>query len=151
MKVIIQQDFKKLGKRGDVVSVNDGYARNYLIPRGIVIEATESNMKQLKEQKSAQDHRLERETAEAQKLAEKLTGAAVVIKAKAGEAGKLFGSVTAAEIGAKLSEKLGITIDKRQIELPEPIKSVGTHPVTVKLHPGVVSNCKVHVTAEEEE
>ncbi|MFO7296507.1 MAG: 50S ribosomal protein L9, partial [Clostridia bacterium] len=123
MKVILLQDVKGQGKQGDVVNVSDGYARNYLFPKKLAIEATEQNLKALKEKKQAEIRRKEQELSEAQKLANALSGLTVVIKARSGSEGKLFGSVTNKEIADELKKQHGMDIDRKKIVLPEPIKS----------------------------
>lgn len=139
MKVILVKDVPNLGKRGATVEVSEGYARNYLIPRGLVKEASEGALKALAVEQKAAAARMAREEAEARALGEKLAATDVVIPAKLGEGGRLFGSVTAKDIAAALEAK-HLKLDKRKIELAEPIKHLGTYQVPVKLHP------KVHLT-----
>ncbi|HLV10686.1 MAG TPA: 50S ribosomal protein L9 [Halanaerobiales bacterium] len=132
MEVILKEDVKKLGKRGEVVKVADGYGRNYLIPRGLAEEATTGNVKQLKNKLKAKKRKISVQIAEAKELAEKLEAEKYEISVKAGEKGRLFGSVTTKDI-ADLVEKAGYNIDKRKIDLDEHIKSLGVHKVKVKL------------------
>ncbi|MFS8500467.1 MAG: 50S ribosomal protein L9 [Caldicoprobacter sp.] len=148
MKVILLQDVKGQGKQGDVVNVSDGYARNYLFPKKLAIEATEQNLKALKEKKQAEIRRKEQELSEAQKLANALSGLTVVIKARSGSEGKLFGSVTNKEIADELKKQHGMDIDRKKIVLPEPIKSTGNYAVTVKVYPEVTATLTVKVEAE---
>ncbi len=147
MKIILRKDVDTLGKAGDVVSVKDGYARNYLIPRGIAFEATEGALRQVEEEKKQQARRLEKERTIAENLAVQLEKISITIKMKVGEEEKLFGSVTAQMIADALTEK-GITIDKRLIELEEPLKALGIYDVPIKLHGGVVSKIKVWIVRE---
>lgn len=147
MKVILLKDVKGLGKKDDVVNASDGYARNYLIPRGLGIEATESSIRQLKEKKRMEEEKKAREKKEAQELAQRLNSTGVVIKVKAGN-DKIFGSVTSKEIAEKLKEQHGIDVDKRKIMLDEPIKYLGTFYVDVWLYPEVTAKLKVVIEGE---
>ena len=140
MKVILQADIKSLGKKGDVVEVAEGYGRNYLLPRGLAVEASEGNLRHVAQQKQLESAKAERELKEAQKIGEKIKDQKLEVQAKVGEGGKLFGSVTPQEIADQLRRQFAVEIDKRKTEIKEPIKSLGTHPVVVKVHP------KVHVT-----
>lgn len=148
MKVILLQDVKGQGKQGDVINVSEGYARNYLFPKKLAIEATEQSLKVLKEKKQAEEKRKQHELAEAQKLANALSGLKVVIKARSGSEGKLFGSVTNKEIADELKKQHGIDIDRKKIVLAEAIKSVGNYTVTVKVYPEVTATLTVKVGAE---
>ena len=148
MQVILKEDMKNLGKAGDIVNVKDGYARNYLLPRGIAIDATAKNMRALEHAKRVIIERAKKIANDAQSLAHKITEVTVNIKAKAGEEGRLFGSVTAIDIAEALKEK-GLDIDKRKIVLEEPIKRLGSHMVSIKLHPDVVAQLKVDVERED--
>lgn len=136
MKVILKQDVPSLGQKGATVEVSEGYARNYLIPRDLAATATEGALKALAVAQKAVEHRKSREEAEAKALAERLAKLEVVIKANMGEAGRLFGSVTSKDIVEALAAK-GVSLDKRKIELAEPLKQLGTYQVEVKLHPKV--------------
>lgn len=147
MEVILQQDVKNLGKKGDTVKVAEGYARNFLIPRGMAVEATASNLKQLQQEKKVKAQKAKREEAEARDLAKKLEAQPIVIKAKTGDSGKLFGSVTSNDIVEAL-EKKNISIDKRKIQLPEPIKTLGSYTIPVKLYPGVTADLAVRIEGE---
>ncbi|MDN5363276.1 MAG: large subunit ribosomal protein [Eubacteriales bacterium] len=145
MKVILKQDVKKLGKKGDVVEVAEGYARNYLLPRGLAVEASAGNLKTLQKQKEAEQRRREEEKAEALRIAEKLKEITVVVHGKAGENGRLFGSVTAKDVAEALARDFGIKIDRRKMQLEEPIKAVGVYYIPVRLHAEVEATVKVHV------
>lgn len=145
MKVILLEDVKSLGKRGDMVNVADGYARNYLFPRNLAIEATEGSVKQLEQEKAAMEKKKQKEIETAKKVAEKLSNITVTIKVKSGENGKLFGSVTSKDVADALKTQCKINIDKRKIELDEPIKSLGNYSVEVKLAPEVQTKLAVKI------
>ena len=147
MKVILRQDVKKLGVEGEVKEVSDGYARNYLIPRGLAVEASKGHMKDLELQRKQEEEKEKKLIEEAEEMKEKLAGEKVVIQQKTGEEGKLFGSVTNKDIAEALESK-GYSIDKKKIEM-EPIKALGTHQVTVKLHPEVIAELEVQVTEKK--
>lgn len=146
MKVILLQDDKTLGKKGDVVNAKEGYARNFLFPKKVAIEATPANMKVLENQRKLQEQKEQEILAEAKKLEEELVKITLVIKTKSGENGKLFGSITTKEIAELLKETHNIDIDKRKLELEDNIKSVGNYTVKVKLHAKVVAKLNVIVT-----
>ncbi len=148
MKVILQQDVKGLGKKDSMVDVSDGYARNYLLPKGLAVEATAANISQMKARNEAEQKRKERELANAKAVAESLGGKTIVIRTKAGESGKLFGSITNKEIADKIKSEFKVDIDKKHIVLDEPIRSLGVVDVDVKLYPGVSTKVKVRVEAE---
>jgi len=147
MKVILRKDSEKLGHVSEVISVKDGYARNYLIPRGIAYEATDGSLRQLEEENKQQSRRTDKEHIQAEALAAKLEKVSITIKMKVGEEEKLFGSVTAQMIADALIEK-EITLDKRQIELEEPLKALGIYDVPVKLSGGVTGKIKVWIVRE---
>lgn len=147
MKVILRQDHERLGKVGDAVEVKDGYARNYLIPRKIAFEATAGNLRALEEEKTQRVHRSEKELRTAKKLAAELEKLSITIQMKVGEEEKLFGSVTSQTIADSLKEK-GFTIDKRVIDLGEPIRALGIYTVELKLHSEVTGKVKVWVVRE---
>lgn len=149
MKVILLKDVKGLGKKGDLVNAKDGYARNYLLPKEIAIEATEGNLKTLKEKKKVEKKKREEEYNKALELKKKLDETSVVIKGKAGEGGKLFGSITSKDISAALKKQHNVKIDKRKIALDDNIKTLGTTIVEVKIYPEVVANLAVKVTEEK--
>ncbi|NLM14180.1 MAG: 50S ribosomal protein L9 [Epulopiscium sp.] len=148
MKVILTQDVKKHGKKGDIINVSDGYARNYLIPQGLAIEATKASLNDLNLKKKAEDKRKQEELDAAQKMKEELKDKIVTISVKAGEGGRLFGSVTAKEIAAAAKKQFNFNLDKKKIQLDEPIRSLGNHMVPIKLHPQVTAELTVKVTEE---
>lgn len=146
MKVILLEDVKKLGKKGEVIEVSDGYARNYVLPKKLGVEASGKNMNDLKLQK-ANKEKIEKENLEAAKeMAKQMEADQVVVSIKSGEGGKTFGSVSSKEIAQSYKEQCGKEIDKKKIVLPEPIKSLGVYEVSVKLHPSVTGKLKVKVT-----
>ena len=147
MQIILQEDVEKLGTRGEVVAVKEGYARNYLLPRKLALEASPGNLKRLEKIRTTLAKRTATERDQAQKQAELLKDVAVSFSRKAGENDQLFGSVTAADIAEAL-ETQGFEVDKRRIELAEPIKVVGEYEVTAKLVHGVSANFKVTVSRE---
>lgn len=147
MKVILKADVKSLGKKGQVFEVSDGYARNFLFPRGLALEATSGNLNDLASKKANEDRKKAKEKQDAQALAEKLNSITVEVFTKTGEGGRLFGSVTNKEIAEALKNKYGIELDKRKLELKEPIKNLGTFTITVKIHPEVSAQLQVHVKA----
>ncbi|MBD5460334.1 MAG: 50S ribosomal protein L9 [Lachnospiraceae bacterium] len=145
MKIILLQDEKKLGKKGDLIEASDGYARNYILPRKIGVEATPQNLNDLK-LKKANEEKIAREQLEAAKaLAASLESKEVVVKIKAGENGKAFGSVSSKEIAAACKEQNGIELDKKKIQLPEALKNFGAYEVNIKLHPQVNAKLTVKV------
>lgn len=145
MKVIFLKDVKGKGKKGEVKNVADGYAHNFLIKQGLAIEANNSNISTLEGQKKKEDKRAAEELAEAKKLGEQLEKLTVELSAKAGEGGRLFGSITTKQIAEELQRKHGIKIDKRKMELPDAIRSLGHTKVPVKLHHEVLATLTVHV------
>lgn len=147
MKVILQKDISNLGEAGDVKEVAEGYARNYLLPKKLVIPYNESSAKAIEHQKKLVKIKKEKRKKEGQKLVEALSNVALTIGAQVGEEDKLFGSVTAIDIAQKLSQ-MGYSIDKRKIVLPEPIKKAGEHEVKIKLDEGLSATIKVTVVKE---
>lgn len=145
MKVILLKNVKGLGKKGEVVNAKDGYARNFLLPKKMAKEATEGNVKVLKEQTTAKKMKKEEKLDEAKKLADKLSKITVEIKSKAGDNGKLFGSITSKDISQALQKQHKIKIDKRKISLDNNIKSLGVTQVEAKVYPNVTGKFKVHV------
>lgn len=148
MKIVLREDVENLGKKGDLVDVADGYARNYLVPRGLALRATTGIQKQadaMRRNRDAKDRRA-REAAEA--VASQLSGRTVTITARAGEAGKLFGSITAADIAEAVQGQLGVEIDRRRIGLDEPLKELGSVELPVRLHPDVTAQVTVEVSAQ---
>ena len=146
MKIILKVDVKGTGKKGQIFEVADGYARNFLFPRGLAIEATSGNVQELANKKASEEKRKAREKQIAEALAAKLQTLTIEVASKTGEGGRLFGSVTNKEIAETLKTDYSVEIDKRKIELKEPIKTLGTYTVHAKLHPDVSANFQVHVT-----
>ena len=149
MKVILVKDVPKLGKAGQVIEVAPGYGRNYLIPRGLAIEATPASLKQLESQQAAAHRRAERAREEAQRTAARIDGRAVTLRVHAGEQGRLFGSVTAQHVADAIARELGVAVDRRRVELEEPIRHLGAYTVPVRLHPQVTAHVTVNVVAGE--
>ncbi|MFP7298434.1 50S ribosomal protein L9 [Neobacillus niacini] len=145
MKVIFLKDVKGKGKKGEVKNVADGYAQNFLIKQGLAIEANNANISTLEGQKKKEDKRAAEELAEAKKLGEQLEKITVELSAKAGEGGRLFGSITTKQIAEELQKKHGIKIDKRKMELSDAIRTLGHTKVPVKLHHEVLATLTVHV------
>lgn len=147
MKVILQADVKGKGKKGDYIEVSDGYARNFLLPKGLAVEANNSNLNVLKGKKEAEAFRKQQELEQAQQTEMKLSDVVVELSAKAGENGKLFGSITAKDIAEALKMQHHIVVDKRKLVVPDGgVKTTGTHKLEVKLHPQVHGTCTVKVT-----
>ncbi|MBR2591641.1 MAG: 50S ribosomal protein L9 [Oscillospiraceae bacterium] len=148
MQVVLLQDVKTLGKAGDVVKANDGYARNFLIPKKMAVEANAANLAKLKQQKAYEAKVAAEELAAAKALSESISGKTIQMKVKAGEGGKLFGAIASKELAQEIEKQLGVAVDKKKIVLPDPIKTLGVHPVSVKLHEDVTAAIKVDVAAE---
>lgn len=147
MKVILQQDVKSLGKKGELVNTSDGYARNYLFPRNLAVEANSQAMTELQNRENSKKHKIAVETEEAKKSAAQIEGKIITITAKAGQGGRLFGSVTAKEIAESVKKTFSIDVDKRKITVND-IKAYGSYPATVKLYQGVSADFTVKVTEE---
>jgi large subunit ribosomal protein L9 len=147
MELILRDDVEKLGRRGDVVDVTDGYGRNYLLPRGLAMPVTEANKAMVEKEKKAWAARMAKEKAEYEVLAERISGLRFVAPRKVGENDVLYGSVTGHDV-AEFLEGKGIEVDKRRVLLDEPIKHLGEHEVKIKLHPDVVATLKLLVTKE---
>ena len=147
MIVILNKDIKGTGKAGDVVKVSDGYARNMLIPKGWATEATEGNVRSLEKQKAIAAEKKAQEKAEAQAHAEKIKALSVTIKTKAGDGGKIFGSITSKDIAEALQQQHKITVDKKKIQLANPVKMTGEMDVAIKLYPEVSTTLKVIIVA----
>lgn len=145
MKVILTQDVKGQGKKGDLVNVSDGYGRNYLLPRGLAKEATKSNLNVMEGQAASAEYRRQKDLEEAQSVADKFKDIKVILTAKAGENGKLFGSITSKDIAEALTMQHHIKLDKKKFVLPDGIKTLGTTIVDVKIHSGVVGKLNVQV------
>lgn len=148
MKVLLRDDVDNLGRKGEVVTVADGYARNYLVPRGLAIQATRGIAKQAEAMQRNRAAKEARDIEDARELAGRLGATFVVVTARAGDEGKLFGSVTNSDIAAALQRDQGIVVDRRHVELDEPIKELGDTEVTVRLHPEVTATLRVTVAAE---
>lgn len=148
MKVILLQDVKSLGKKDEIVEVSDGYARNFVLPKKVGVEATPKNMNELKLKKAHEDKVAAEKLAEAQALAAKMEEEKVTLSIKVGEGGRTFGSISSKEIADAMKKQLGHDIDKKKIALKEQIKSVGTHIVDIKLHTKVTAHMTVQVTEE---
>jgi large subunit ribosomal protein L9 len=149
MKVILQKPVEKLGDPGDVVEVAAGYARNYLVPQGLAVRAEKGALKHAENLKRAHVSRQSKEKVEFEALASTLIASKVTIAARAGEEGKLFGSVTAADVAGAIAAQTGIEVDRKDVHLDEPIRSLGTHDVRVHLFPEVEPVLTIEVTAEE--
>lgn len=145
MKVILLEDVKSLGKKGEVVNVNDGYARNFVLPKKLGVEATSKNMNDLRLKKANEEKVAKEHLEAAQAFAREMENDHVVVSIKAGEGGRTFGSVSSKEIATAYKDQCGREIDKKKILLPEPIKSFGVYEVSVKLHPKVTGILKVKV------
>ena len=151
MKVILLCDVAKLGRKGDLIEVAEGYGRNFLVPRKMAEEATREKLEEWQQRQKARENRAKRDEMEAVANRDHLQGKQVVLKATAGEKGKLFGSITVAQIAEKLQESLGVSVDKKEIKLAAQIKEVGSYPFTVRLHPGVEAEMTVLVEASKVE
>lgn len=145
MKVILMKDIKGTGKKGDIIKVSDGHARNYLLPRGLAEEATQGNLNMLMKKKAAKDREKTEIMEEAKALEAQLAKLEVVIKSKAGEGGRLFGSITSMDIVKSLKEDHNVVLDKRKIQIEGHIKEMGLHEVDVKLHSDVTAKLKIRV------
>jgi large subunit ribosomal protein L9 len=147
IEVILREDIKSLGQAGEMVRVKPGYARNYLLPQGLAYEATEGNKKRIAAETRVRAARNEAERGEAERLAATLAGVSLTLSGKAGEEGKLFGSITSQDIADALAAQ-GHSIDRRRIEMDHPIKAIGEHAVAIRLHPEVHAELRVSVVAE---
>ena len=145
MKIILKQDVGGLGKKDAVVNASDGYAKNYLIPRGMAVEATAQNVNEAENKQKAQAERKKRELEQAKEFAAKLNGKTVTVHAKAGESGKLFGAVSGKDIADQIQAQYHLEIDKKKIVLHEPIKTAGEHAVEIKIYPGVSVTVQVQI------
>ena len=149
MKVILLQDVKSLGKKGEIVNVNDGYARNFILPKKLGLEANGKNMNDLKLQKNNEAKVAKEHLEAAKELANQLEAGKVEVAIKVGEGGKVFGSVSNKEIAAEVKKQLGLEIDKKKVQLKDALKTLGTHKVPVKLHPEVTAEVTVEVKEEK--
>ena len=148
MKVILTADVKGHGKKGEMVNASDGYARNYLLPKGLAIVADKSAVTEMESKQSAAAYHKEQEKKQAMELAEKIKEAVVTFTAKAGENGKLFGSITAKDVAEQLKMQCHLVVDKKKIQLPDGIKTLGTTNVTIKVYPEITATLKVKVDAQ---
>ncbi|MDD6201981.1 MAG: 50S ribosomal protein L9 [Lachnospiraceae bacterium] len=149
MKVILLQDVKALGKKGEIINANDGYARNYLLPQKLGVEANAKNLNDLKLQKSNEEKIALEKLEDAQKFAKDLESKEIIVSIRAGEGGKTFGSVSSKEIANAFKEQCGVEIDKKKIQMEESIKNFGVYQVKVKLHPKVMGTLKVKVQEQK--
>lgn len=147
MKIILRSDVTDVGKKGDIVDVADGFARNYLVPKGFALRATSGNVEQAGAMRRSRDIRDAKDRGAAEEIAQKLVPKIITVKAKSGAEGKLFGSVTSADIAAAVQDQTGVEVDRRKLHLDEPIKSLGTHQVPTRLHPEVEFAITVEVVA----
>ena len=148
MKVILKADIKGVGKKDKVINASDGYARNFLFPKNLAVEANKENMSKLKAKQDSAKYQKDKEKEEAIKVADKLSKILLKIKVKAGENGKIFGGVSAKEIAQELSKEYKIEVDKKKIDLKETIKTLGVHNVEIKLFEGVVGKLRIDVISE---
>jgi large subunit ribosomal protein L9 len=137
VKVVLEQDIKALGKKGEVREVSDGYARNFLIPRGLASEATPARIRELEERAQRLDQKRGREEEKARQVLERIDGKVVLVKARVGEGGKIFGTVTAKEIAEAVREQYGVELDRKKIDIPVPIKTLGAHEVRCRIYPSL--------------
>ena len=149
MKVILMQDVKGTGKKGDTINAAEGYGRNFLLPKGLAIEATPANIKELDRQKASQAKHMADELHKASALKKNLDDLLIELSVKTGEGGRLFGSITSKDISEALEKQHALVVDKRKIELKSPIKSLGEYPVAIKLHPQVQATVSIKVIAAE--
>lgn len=145
MEVILLQDVKSLGKKGEIVKVNDGYARNFILPKKLGVEKTDKALHELKLQKAAEEKRQQEILEEAQALAKNIEAGSITLRIKAGEGGRTFGSVSTKEIAVAMKDQLNLEIDKKKMQLADPIKNFGTYHVPIRLHPKVTAEITVKV------
>ena len=145
MKVILKEDIKGVGKKNEIINASDGYARNFLFPKNKAVEANAENMSKLQAQKDATQYKKDVEKEETKKVADKMSKITIKIKVKAGENGKIFGGISSKEIAENLENQHSIKVDKKKVELKEPIKTLGVHTVEIKLYDGVIGKVKVDV------
>lgn len=145
MDIVLLEDVKALGKKGQIVKVNDGYARNFILPKKLGVEATAKNLNDLKLKKANEERLAAQQLAQAKELAETIGKLSVTIPMKAGEGGRAFGSVSGKEISKAITDQLNMDVDKKKFQLPEPIKTFGTHEVSIKLHKDVTAKLTVKV------
>jgi large subunit ribosomal protein L9 len=148
MKIILNADLDNLGRKGDVIEVKGGYARNFLLPRNLAVLATKGALREAENVRKVREERNQREVSSAQETAERISSTPLKISARAGEDGHLFGSITSAEIAERLTESLGTEFDRRKIHLQDSIRSLGVHEFEVRLHPEVVARGSIEIAAE---
>ena len=148
MKVILLADIKNVGKKDEILNANDGYARNYLFPKKLAVEATPDNLKKLKDKKDSEAHKKELDKQKAKEIAEKINKLELNLKVKAGENGKIFGGVTSKEIAEELKKQNNIDVDKKKVLLSETIKTLGRFSVDIKLYEGIVAKLVINIQAE---
>lgn len=148
MKIILIKDVKNLGREGEIKEVSDGYARNFLIPKGLATEATATKLKESQEKETREKKKKTRETEDARALKEKLDGQTVAIAVKTGGSDRLFGAVTAKEIADVINQKFKVNIDKKKIEMTDPIKHLGEYQVKLKIYPSIQAQLKIIVKAQ---
>ena len=148
MKVILMDNIKGVGKKDEVINASDGYARNFLLPKGLAVEANSENMSKLKAKEESKAYKKGIEKEEAKKIAEKLSGIQLKVPVKSGENGKIFGGVSAKEIADLLKQNYNIEVDKKKIDLKETIKTLGLRTVSIKLYDGVIGNLKIDVISK---
>ena len=148
MKVILLDNIKGVGRKDDIIEANDGYARNFLIPKGKAVEANNANLSRLRAKQSSNEHKLELEKQEAEKIKDKLSDLTLEIKVKVGDNGKIFGGVTSKEIADNLKAQYNMDIDKKKIVVKETIKNVGVQVIEIKLFPGIVGKLKIKIMGE---
>lgn len=145
MKVILKEDIKGVGKKDQIINANDGYARNFLFPKNLAVPADKGNLTNLQSKKTSEEHRKELERDKAKETAKKIEGILLKLPVKSGENGKVFGSITAKEIAENLEKQYKIIVDKKKINLQEPIKNLGTFNIEIKLYDSIVAKLKVNV------
>ncbi len=148
MKVILKADIKGVGKKDEIINASDGYARNFLFPKNLAVEANKENMSKLKAKQDSAKYQKDKEKEEAMKIADKLSKILLKVRVKAGENGKIFGGVSAKEIAQELLKQYDIEVDKKKIDLKETIKTLGVHNVEIKLFEGVIGNLRIDVISE---
>ena len=148
MKVILKADIKGVGKKDEIINASDGYARNFLFPKNLAVEANKENMSKLKAKQDAKKYQKEQEKEEAKNISDKLGRIMLKIKVKSGENGKIFGGISSKEIAEGLENNYNIKIDKKKIDLKEPIKTLGTRTVEIKLYEGIIGKLKIDVISE---
>lgn len=147
MKVILMQDIKGVGKKDTIINANDGYARNFLFPKKLAVEANKENLAKLKSKQNSEAHKKDLEKQKAEELKQKLSKIELRINVKAGENGKIFGSITSKEVSAELKKQYNIEIDKKKIILKEPIKELGAFTLDIKLYEGIIGKLKINILA----